>query len=335
MIRFAQKSDIKNIMKFIDTCWKKGHILGTDRVFFEYEHLLDEGVTYVISVNNDNANDINAILGYIPYGKSNRDVMTVMWKANHTAHSSLGLELFQYLKENGDVRIMASPGTNPKLKGVYCYLGYLFGKLTQWYRLSQRKEYCVADISNDEIPNVHGCVTYTKLNTWDSMAAQFDFEGYNRNAKPYKEQWYIKKRYFNHSIFTYEVFGVRKNGVPECTDDKYPLVVIFRVINVNGTSVLRLIDCIGDFSILALISNLLDDVLQKYDAEYVDCYEVGLPDFWMSGAGFKKVEGSGNIIPNYFEPFVRENIDIYYFSNDPDIVLFKGDGDQDRPNRRN
>jgi hypothetical protein len=40
-----------------------------------------------------------------------------------------------------------------------------------------------------------------------------------------------------------------------------------------------------------------------------------------------------NIIPNYFEPFVAENIDIYFFSNTNEkVYIFKGDGDQDRPN---
>jgi len=42
------------------------------------------------------------------------------------------------------------------------------------------------------------------------------------------------------------------------------------------------------------------------------------------------------IIPNYFEPFKRINIDLNYaykdLKKDSPVRLFKADGDQDRPN---
>ena len=45
------------------------------------------------------------------------------------------------------------------------------------------------------------------------------------------------------------------------------------------------------------------------------------------------VEGDGCIIPNYLTPPVHENTEYYYFTNKPEnFVLFKADGDQDRPN---
>lgn len=44
------------------------------------------------------------------------------------------------------------------------------------------------------------------------------------------------------------------------------------------------------------------------------------------------VVGSGNIMPDYFAPFEQRNIDIYYMSEIEDVILFKGDGDMDRPN---
>ena len=44
---------------------------------------------------------------------------------------------------------------------------------------------------------------------------------------------------------------------------------------------------------------------------------------------------SNEIIPEYFEPFVNKNIDLYsaYISNEKNIRLFKGDGDMDRPSK--
>lgn len=324
MIRFAQEKDIDRIMRFIDQYWKKGHILGNNKEFFKYEHLFSEGVSYVISINNKG--EIDATLGYIPYGLVHRDVMTVIWKANHTANPSLGLELFKFLQENGDVRILASPGSNPKLEGLYRYLGYNFGKMTQWYRLREQNNYKIAKIIDAVIPCGYSNVQYVHFPDWQSVKQQFDFKYYTKNNKPYKESWYLEKRYFNHPIYKYDSYGIKDDS------GNIKLMLIFRIININGTNVIRLIDAIGSYVLFENIQNLLDDILNEFRAEYVDCYEVGLPDEYMQNGGWLKTEGSGNVIPNYFSPFLQENVDIYYFSSDSQIVLFKGDGDQDRPN---
>jgi hypothetical protein len=326
MIRFAGVSDIEKIMSFIDTYWRKGHILGSNRRFFEYEHLLPEGVTYVISENEKQ--EVNAILGYIPYGKTHRDIMTVMWKANHTAEPALGIELFNYLKDNADVRIMASPGSNQKLRGLYHYLGCQFGKMVHWYRLnSKKKSFRIAVIDDADIPHKTGSVGYVLYHSWDELNCRFDWNAYQAgNPKPYKEKWYIKKRYFDHPVYDYLVYGIHGDA------NKDALLMIFRIVALEGSLALRLIDCIGNYEYIGCSVHMLDELLDKYDAEYIDCYEIGLKDEVMVEGGFRKVSDTTNIIPNYFAPFVQENIDIYYFSTDKDIVLFKGDGDQDRPN---
>lgn len=326
MIRFAKEADISGIMDFIDNYWRKGHILGTNTDFFRYEHLLDEGVTYVIS--EDTEGKINAILGYIPYGKKKRDIMTVMWKANHTANPSLGLDLFYFLLQNADGRIIASPGSNRKLRGLYTYLGYQFGKMTQWYRLRRKEEYKIVRIVDPRIPQPSGQQSeFRKYETWEELTADFDFEAYYKtDPKPLKEDWYVKKRYFFHPIYEYDIYGV--------TDDSHKVSAIFvcRPVHINGSCVLRLVDCIGDPEKIKSATAMIDHLLAQYDAECADCYEAGVPDSFFLEAGWIKTEETENIIPNYFAPFVQENVDIYYFSTDPDVILFKGDGDQDRPN---
>ena len=198
--------------------------------------------------------------------------------------------------------------------------------MTQWYRLGARKDYEIAVISDPDIPAAQEGIKAVLLDDWQRFEDSFDFVHYTRDSKPYKEAWYIKKRYYDHPVYKYNVYGLFGR------EQKVTLAVVFRVIRIGDRNVIRLIDCIGDLTCMGSMSSLLDHVLAEYDAEYVDCYEVGIEDASMQQSGWKKTEGSGNIIPNYFAPFLRENIDIYYFSSDKDIVLFKGDGDQDRPN---
>ena len=92
-------------------------------------------------------------------------------------------------------------------------------------------------------------------------------------------------------------------------------------------------DFLGDEEEFKELTNYLIDKMLKEKYEYVDIYETGMEDSILLNSGFiERTEEDTNIIPNYFEPFVQENIEIYYMSNCKDkFRMFKGDGDQDRP----
>lgn len=50
-------------------------------------------------------------------------------------------------------------------------------------------------------------------------------------------------------------------------------------------------------------------------------------------SGFKiKLPKDKNVIPIYFNPFIKKNIDIFYQTSDKKLVFFKADADQDRRN---
>lgn len=325
MIRFAKKNDIKNIMEFIDVYWKNNHILSRNKSFFEYEHVNGDDVTFVISEENEN---IDAVLGFIPYAKSNRDVMTVIWKSKQTKDPFLGVKLLKYLIDNGDIRTVSSPGINKKTMGIYKYLGYSVGKMKHWYRLNDKKKYTIAKIERKIISELATEPQYflEKFNDFSELENNFDFELYSKSeTKPYKEKSYIKKRYFEHPIYRYNVYGIRNK------DNLFKSIIVTRIQQCSNSKVLRLVDCIGDFNVFKNIVFGLDEIVKEFDCEYVDVYECGIPDSIFNESGWINVEECNNIIPNYFNPYVCSNIDIYYFSTDKDIVLFNGDGDQDRP----
>lgn len=71
--------------------------------------------------------------------------------------------------------------------------------------------------------------------------------------------------------------------------------------------------------------------------EYIDFYYYGIPNRYLLKTGFKIKKNNSNIIlPNYFEPFFRGNININYAIKEKSFkhnqFLFKGDCDQERPN---
>jgi len=70
-------------------------------------------------------------------------------------------------------------------------------------------------------------------------------------------------------------------------------------------------------------------------AEYADVYNWGIAPDLFARAGFSEVDPDGaDIVPDHFEPFEQVNIRLRFaVKSDRPVVLFKGDGDQDRPNR--
>lgn len=326
MIRFAEPDDAPKIMKFIDDHWKKNHILARDEAFFRYFYQNDNALNFVIS--EESAGSINAILGFISYAKNNRDVMLCMWKAIHTSDPVLGMKLLDFLRINGDVNIIACPGINKKVIPLYQYFDYITGKMNHWYRLARNHDYKIAVVKDNEIPTVkYSSFQWKYFSTFEEMLNSFDTKEYkNSFPKPYKENWYIKKRFFDHPVYKYNAFGIIRE------DGTTPAVFFYRVQEYNGSCAIRLVDCIGDYNDFAKIGKILDGLLEYHNAEYIDLYETGLSSNLLLHAGFKNVAETENIIPNYFEPYESRNVDIYYCSTVPNIVLFKGDGDQDRPN---
>ena len=145
---------------------------------------------------------------------------------------------------------------------------------------------------------------------------------------PYKEDWYIKKRYFNHPIYIYRVWGIALNGEI--------LALLFgRQVERGNEKIIRFVDFIGDIENLALAGKGIKDIIETNNYEYADFLLHGIPESIMNKSGFvRKIEKEGNIIPNYFEPFVQSNVTIWLEKSFKEMVVFKGDGDADRPNFR-
>ena len=143
---------------------------------------------------------------------------------------------------------------------------------------------------------------------------------------PYKDFQYIKHRYFDYPIYRYNVYGIKCEG-------KLVSAFITRNETVNGRIVVRIFDYIGDYKYIINMAHYIRNILFIDNVEYCDIYFYGVDEQLFVDAGFIEVEDDDvNIIPNYFHPFEKSNIDIWCDSQYKNTVFFKADGDQDRPN---
>ena len=146
----------------------------------------------------------------------------------------------------------------------------------------------------------------------------------------HKDLWYLQRRYFAYPHQSYDVWAVQEAGALLA----YAITRTITAAETGCVPVVRLVDFIGDDAVLPRIGGALDKLLHDAGAEYLDCYNAGIPAAVWAAAGLtERREDDGVIIPNYLTPPLRQNTEYYYFTNQPDgFVLFKADGDQDRPN---
>ena len=276
-IRFATIDDINNIMKFIDDHWKKNHILARNKDFFIYEHkdIYSDVVNYVISLEN---NIINGVLGFIKYSESNSDIATVIWKALKSNSSPmLGIELLEFLRINKRYNILFSSGINKETVGIYKYLEFYTGKLSQYIIINNY-------IKSFKILKIGRTIILNKINFIQSDAFQLielneiplDFDFYENKSIPQKDRDYFIKRFVNHPVYKYKIYGIYVEEVLKS-------LIVTRVLTVDSSSVLRVMDYIGDESHIVFISNYLYQIVIDNNYEYIDFMCFGFNSLHLKG----------------------------------------------------
>lgn len=337
-IRFANKSDIPDIMKFIDGEWKEGHILGKDIDFFHYEHVIEDKVTFLIALDKEN-NSIEGLLGYIlASNEKNSDIWTGIWKVKKQARAFLGMELMKRLPEMTCARTLIGLGDNPDTTIKLFKLmkkNHSIVLLKQYYRLNE-------NVNNYKLINkfrdTSQCGQYyndsfddiiiSRMDNINDIYHSIDLEKY-RNCVPYKDYWYIKHRYLDHPIFDYSIYFIRGKGNNTRDDGA---LLIMRNDKFEDRIAIRIVDYIGNQALFSHTYKFWNVFFSNKNIEYVDMYEYGFEEDYLRQAGFIERIDSDCVIPNYYHPFEKRNVDIWCDSSNANTLFFKGDGDQDRPN---
>jgi hypothetical protein len=274
--------------------------------------------------------DLYGICGYIPANESDTpDIWVALWKVIPSRDPALGMNLLEFTRSETHSRLFSCCGVAERVEPIYNYLGYHTGILEHYYRIAQRQEYRIAHIIKARIVEIEECnhVFLVKINDFNNFLAQVHFDKF-RIYLPFKDLSYIHKRYFQHIQYQYGLWGIR------IADKKIRSVIIAREIECFDAKILRIVDFIGDPSDLRNIGTEIQRIMEENNYEYIDFYQFGIDEAILQSAGFiRRSADDPNIIPDHFEPFERKNSEIRFFTSQPThFLMFKGDGDQDRPN---
>lgn len=333
--RLATVEDVENIMKFINDEWRENHILARDKELFLWQFGRSEYDDYDninVVLMTDKQNRILGMIGFIAYSNSKDNLQTsaAMTKVKTgLAIPMVGIELmrrrFNLVRECACFDSGANPTTIlPIYQNIF---KHQTGIMQQYYMLNPKfSEYHIAKVKSPEFIEFNKgeskLVEYTEFKDIESV---YDFEQ-QFDRMSFKSKQFIKKRYFEHPIYCYKKWKI-VNG-----EEHVAGLLFGREVSIGQSKVLRLVDFRGDLKELGRLGEALHSIMRQEGYEYIDMMVSDLPKKLMTQSGFLLLDPDGDIvIPNYFEPFIRENIK-NYFQKSQDIVIFKADGDQDRPN---
>ena len=330
-IRLCKHDEYDKLVDFFRKYWSEKHVFCRNKEIFEFQHVdaSDGAYDFIIAEHNETG-EIHAVLGYISFSRYDGGSMEkpeaisgAIWKVRDDVQNKeigkLGLGVLYYLLKKFPDSAYTTLGLSKFSQSIYDALHFDFGVMGHYYIASNSvDDFYIADkpaINKNAIVNeeyVIECIEDVP-------------EGFDSYYYPLKNSEYIRNRYILHPFYKYRLLCIYKNNKPI-------VIWVVRLIDVDDHKCLRLVDMIGNLEAVSNIEGNIQDILRDYSAEYIDCYNHGISSEVFSRVGFSCVEGD-TVIPNYFEPFEKKNIDICYaaLSKNP-VILFKGDCDQDRPN---
>lgn len=342
--RKLRVSDRDKFFTFLKNEWKKDHIFVKNPEIFDYMHASKSKkneYNFVI-VEEEKKSQIIAIHGYITpahYDKSlsERDVFLAIWKALDFGIPGLGIRTLEYIQKLQDARLIEAINFDVNVTDLYKMLGFNTGYLSHYVLFNSNKDcFKVAKnidprfLKKQEIKKDKADLFICNVEAFNNLSEQ-SINTLAQDYFPIKSKTFLIEKYGMHPYYNYEFAVAMKNDQPV-------FIAVFREININKSKILRLIDFIGDESYIPKVSCRLKELLEDRDAEYIDFYFFGLEKRYLEESGFIDRALSQNlIIPNYFEPFIPQNIDLNFAVRLSDEItmdkvrLFKGHGDQDRP----
>ena len=338
-VHFCGLNEIDDVVAFLDTYWKKGHVLVKSRLLMDWQHrdVKNDRYNFVLARTKE-SNEIHALLGFIPTSFFDPSIERVLlwgaiWKVRDSvAPTGLGAYLFQYLTSSVPAETWVSFGIsedakkNNKMMGfkIFPTDNYFFVNSAirdfkiaagiEKYQNSQccdQRDYALAEVSASD---------YEKISEKSKI---FDL------AKPYKSKLYYLNRYFKHPYYKYRCFSIKQN-------DAIKSIFFVRESPANGSNCLRLVEYVGDYADLSNVRGSINKLLESGCYEFIDIITSNVDDAVLESAGFiNKTVDPNVVIPNYFEPFVQKNVPMEYsfisLNNNYRCVINKGDSDQDRP----
>jgi hypothetical protein len=335
-IRLCRRDELDKLTDFIRRFWKSNHVFLNEKKLLDWQHLEEHNYNFVVA-NYEPKDEFHGVLGFIsPQFFSNGKVSELehiwlaIWKVEKSlsVSNSIGIDLLNFIKERYRPKIISAIGINREVWHVYRLLGFKVGKLCQGYILNPKyKDFKIAQVKNFQDPGVK----FEDPVNEASIIQELDLEKLSElrladtSFKRCFGYEYIKQRFLNHPIYSYNVYAVRRG-------DLLLTIFIARIAMVSSSKCLRIVDFWGLENSDKNLYQAFVKLIVKEDCEYIDVISSKSDFTQLAKIGFT-LNTEDSYVPHLFEPFLSDRSEVMFATNvDDDVPMFKADSDLDRPN---
>lgn len=328
--RNLKSEEYDKFKSYYKTNLDKKNIFVKSKKVFDYHFKNKKIYNFFITILKK---QIISIQGYIPQSKydyklSSKEIFLSNFHALRNTIPGIGRLAFTKLIKQKT--FVGSTNFPARMLEYHKRLGFTTGKMKHYFFISPF-------IKKFQIIKIKKKINLKKnINLLDIKIKKIEFykdikldNKCFRNFIPTKSINFIQNRYLSYPYFKYQCYEIYKN-------EKAIAVIILRKFEYKNKNILKIIDFFGEKKNFKNLKNVFLYLLKKNKSEAIDFYHCGIEDKFIKKAGFKDKEKYKEvIIPEWFNPFYKKNIDYYYaYKNKTkkSIRLFKGDGDRDRPN---
>ncbi|MBC7751025.1 MAG: hypothetical protein H7Z73_04805 [Candidatus Saccharibacteria bacterium] len=337
----AKAADLPALRLFIEKQWKAKHILATNDVLLDWQHLNKETGDYNFVLGLEKrTQEIHGVLGFIQPSQFDVTMQLkqlcwmAIWKTHDAARGGkLGRHLMAHLEEMMSPAFLYAIGASAMSLPLYQALGYQVGRLGHFFILNPEiNVFKLATVHKSRIvPQIQidddkKCIAQVTAD--DILQISPEFFNKQKSAS-YKSAVYLINRYLSHPIYVYQAYKIQ-HALSTVG------LIVTRICSHDDARAIRVVDFIGPSDALRGLGSQWLNLLREEGAEYIDFYNAGVEESDLLASGFtRRTTNDSTVIPNYFEPFSKINVEIDYMVTVPagqTYRIVKGDSDLDRPN---
>lgn len=313
----------KLIVNFIKKYWSKNHVLVKNKKLFYYYYVRKKKINFLILKYK---NELVSILGYlVNHYKREKYIWLALWTSKPNEIFS-GVRLLKNLEEKFDKKILVL-GLSEYATKILKQLNYKILPMNHYYFVNN--EVFKFKIIKNPLPN-RKFLLKKNQSSFEELK-KINIYKYNHiiSQKKFRNFKDFKFKYIDNKFYNYQFYLLRNKN--------QKLLIVTRKILVKQKvqKVIRIIDAFGNYNLFKYTTDLFLELLKDKKIEYIDLINYGISPKIFLYSGMNKINYDTTIVPNYFEPFKRKNKKIHFaYQNElkKKLIIFKGDGDQERPN---
>ena len=324
--------DLKKFNIFIKKNWVDKVNLPKLKKIFKWQYQNNSFYNFYAAYKLKKIVGVQGFISSKHYDKNlnNDQIFLAFLRVIDGKHIGVGLKLHMNIVKENNPKFIGVVNIDKPTHNFHKWLGFTIHQMDHHFMYSQT-------INKFQILKFTNLKNLKNLKKNKTSIIELNSQNINRLLNddfydaqiPKKSNEFIINRYLKHPVYKYIVLLIKKNKTPK-------VIMVIRPIKIKETTVLRFVDYIGSEKSFLLTSIVSNELLEKFNAEYIDIYSYGISKDVFKNAGYiNRYNQKGLVVPNHFEPFEKRNVNLFCAFksklNNKKIKIFKGDGDGDRP----